>query len=99
VSLIPSNLARGTIIELPIKSDRPDYPCGRAPWALVIRAGPLKPNKSLSNKNTKVKKNIAMEKTFKFILLYAFPKLDWQICVIGIAFLFIILQIKRVKGG
>jgi hypothetical protein len=63
------------------------------------QGGTFKPNKSVSNNNTKVKKNIAMEKSFKFILLYAFPKLDWQICVIGIAFLFIILQIKRVRGG
>jgi len=53
----------------------------------------------VSNKNKKVKKNIAMEKTFKFTLLYAFPKLDWQIRVIGVASLFMILQMKRVKGG
>jgi len=30
------------VLTTPIKSDRLDYPCGRAPWALVIEAEPLK---------------------------------------------------------
>jgi len=30
------------VLITPVKSDRPDYPCGRAPWALVIEAEPLK---------------------------------------------------------
>jgi len=30
------------VLMTPINSDRPDYPCGRAPWALLIEAEPLK---------------------------------------------------------
>jgi len=41
-----------------INNDRPDYPCGRAPWALIIKAGPLL-RYIMSIKNLKVEKNMA----------------------------------------
>jgi hypothetical protein len=34
------------------------------------QGGTFKPNNSVSNKNLKVKQNVDMEKTFKFIWLY-----------------------------